>query len=352
MTRGQLSYHLGMSSDEPGKNRIGGLQPVTLVEPQPSESDISHALLEIGDDSSNAPANRAALSTPVAPEQPWFARTAPVIGVLMGVVLLALLTAWGLQSLGKKLASARPLNWSPRKSLRVAPSFDRAMQGEVETLLERVAAGDTSAADEVISRSANWTSKTHRTPKTDQFITANLNSRDMHAREAAIAAQLAVDGIPQDEGGLSMLEQTVGNRNSRAWALWMLGALGNRGVDPAHTTKIIGAYLNDTEANVRASAVNGLALVGTDETIPMMLDRFRNDPSPLVQERAACGLAQSGMYTQQQRMMAAASFVGWLDDSLLTPQQRGWAIHALSDISGQNFGTDSAAWRRWYESNH
>jgi hypothetical protein len=56
------------------------------------------------------------------------------------------------------------------------------------------------------------------------------------------------------------------------------------------------------------------------------------------------------MYTHQQRMVAAASMVGWLDDSLLTQQQRTWTIQALHDISGQSFGSDSAAWRRWYDS--
>lgn len=341
---------LCMTPDHADKSSVGGLQPTAQCEPQPSQADVVHALLAI-ENASNTSAQSPPLSTPVAPEQPWFARTAPVIGVLTGVVLLALITAWGLQSLGKKLASAGPINWSPRKSLRVS-SADPTKQVEIEGLLERVAQGDTSAADEILSQSSNWTGKTHRTPKTDQFITADLNSRDMHAREAAIAAQLAIDGIPQDQGGLSMLEQAVGNRSSRAWALWMLGGMGNRRIDPVHTTKIIGAYLSDPDASVRASAVNGLALVGTDETIPMLLDRFRNDSSPLVQERAACAIAESGMYTHQQRMTAAASLVGWVDDSLLTTQQRNWTVHALSDISGEHFGSDDAAWRRWYDNNH
>lgn len=149
-----------------------------------------------------------------------------------------------------------------------------------------------------------------------------------------------------------MLKQAVGNPTQRPWALWMLGALGNRGVDPVHTAKIIEAYLSDPNERVRATAVNGLALLATDETIPMLLDRFRNDPSTVVQEPAACALAESGMYTHQQRVAAAATMVGWLDDSLLTQQQRTWTIQALHDISGQSFGTDSAAWRRWYDSAH
>jgi HEAT repeat protein len=168
-------------------------------------------------------------------------------------------------------------------------------------------------------------------------------------REAAVRAQLALDGVTEDEEGLKFVEQEIGDPKQRGWALWMLGALGNRGVDPVHSAKVIQTYLSDPAVDVRASALNGLALVGTDETIPMMLDRFRNDPSPVVQERAACALAESGMYTHEQRMRAAASLVSWLDDPLINGPQRAWTLHALRDISGQNFGTDSAAWRNWYE---
>jgi HEAT repeat protein len=149
-----------------------------------------------------------------------------------------------------------------------------------------------------------------------------------------------------------MLEQAAGNPQQRAFAMWMLGALGNRGVDAAHAAKIIEAYLNDPDVAVRSNAVIGLALLGTDETIPMLLERFRNDPSLSVQEFAGCGLAESGMYTHTQRRVIAATLVGWLGDSLLSPQQRTWVVQALHDISGQNYGTDSAAWQRWYASTH
>jgi HEAT repeat protein len=130
----------------------------------------------------------------------------------------------------------------------------------------------------------------------------------------------------------------------------MLGAIGNRGVDPAHAGAIIKTYVNDPNANVRASAIEGLSILATDDTVPLLLDRFRSDPSPMVQERAACDLAESGMYTHAQRMVAAATLVTWLDDSSLSAAQREWTLHALRDISGQNLGTDSSAWRHWYES--
>jgi len=232
----------------------------------------------------------------------------------------------------------------------VSRTVDRSAQAEAEQLLTRVAAGDSDAADLVLAQSPNWTGRTTRTPTSDQHILTALNLPNLHAREAAVQAELALDGVPLSDAGINMLARAVANSSQRAWALWMLGALGNRSVDPVHTAKIIEAYLDDPEVNVRAAAVNGLAILATDETIPMLLDRFHNDPSPIVQERAACGLAESGMYTHEQRMTAAASLVGWLDDSSLSPGQRAWTAKALGDISGQQFGPDSAAWRNWYES--
>jgi hypothetical protein len=231
-------------------------------------------------------------------------------------------------------------------------SLNPALQAEAEQLLQKAAAGDSGAADEVIARSANWTGKTHRTPVSEQWIGVALNSADLHTRAAALQAEPALDGVSVDDAGLKFVEQAVGNPSQRVWALWMLGALGNRGVDPVHAAKVIDAYMADSQVDVRAAAVNALGLIGTDETIPPMLDRFRNDPSPVVQERAACSLAESGMYTHEQRMTVAGTLVGWLDDASLSGPQREWTLHALRDISGKNPGADSGSWREWYSGAH
>ena len=233
---------------------------------------------------------------------------------------------------------------APRRSI----SPDSVAQKEAEALLQALDNGDASAGDQILEKAPVWVGKTRVTPRTDQLLTTALNLHELHAREAALEAELALNGIPKNENGLKILTDSVGNPGSQAWALWLLGALGNRGVDPVHTAKILGGYLLDPDVNVRASAVNGLALLGTNETIPMLLDRFRNDPSPVVQERAACGIAESGMYTKEQRMNAAQSLISWLDDPLLTGQQRSWDVQALGDITGQHFGTNSVQWREWY----
>jgi len=262
------------------------------------------------------------------------------------------LLAWGATHLVNGLSprAAGQGNGNANMAPRVAA--DTALQAEAERLLERLARGDATAANQVLEQSDRWTGKTKTTQKTDQLITTSLNLNDLHVRAAALQAQLALNGIPRDASGFAMLEQMAGNPQQRAFAMWMLGALGNRGVDAAHAAKIIEAYLNDPDVAVRSNAVIGLALLATDETIPMLLERFRNDPSLSVQEFAGCGLAESGMYTHAQRRVIAATLVGWLGDSLLSPQQRNWVAQALHDISGQNYGTDSAAWQRWYASTH
>jgi hypothetical protein len=54
------------------------------------------------------------------------------------------------------------------------------------------------------------------------------------------------------------------------------------------------------------------------------------------------------MYTRPLRLLAAGSFVSWLEDSLLTPAQHEWALHALRDISAEDLGRDAGRWREWY----
>jgi HEAT repeat protein len=319
---------------------------------QPSDADVVRALVEIEHATAGDAAQPASpVLTPATVEPPsLYDQKAVVILFLIGVALLTLLLAYSVQFVGRKISSS----WATRSRVIRADTpklaRNRAAQAEAEEILTRLAAGDAAAADQVLSRSASWTGQTVRTPQVDQILDAALNSHDVSVRQAAIQAELAVNGVPADEAGLNMLRESVGNPTQRGWALWMLGALGNRGVDPTHTAKIVGSYLSDPDVNIRSNAVQGLSLIATDETVPMLLDRFRNDPSPVVQEAAACALAESGMYSHAQRMVAAGSLVSWLNDSLLSAPQREWTLHALQDISGQNLGTDSAAWRQWYDS--
>jgi hypothetical protein len=169
----------------------------------------------------------------------------------------------------------------------------------------------------------------------------------MQVREAGLRALLAFEGVPKSQTGFEVLSESLGDSQSRPWHLVLLGMLGHTGVDQAHVAKVVGAYLTDSDAESRARAIDGLAMLATDETIPLLLHQLRNDPSPIVQERAACGLAESGMYTPHQRLEAAGTMVGWINDATLNAQQKTWLMQALRDISGQNFGDSAQAWKKW-----
>ena len=95
-------------------------------------------------------------------------------------------------------------------------------------------------------------------------------------------------------------------------------------------------------------AVEGLGLLGRDETIQPLLDTFKSDPAMRVRERAGCSLAQSGMLTKQQRMTAVPALLDMAQDASVDATTRGWVFQALRDITGENLGTDPEAWRAWW----
>jgi HEAT repeat protein len=99
---------------------------------------------------------------------------------------------------------------------------------------------------------------------------------------------------------------------------------------------------------VRHWAVEGLAYLATDESIAPLLQEFHDDPSPMVRERAACGLASSGMFTPEQRRSVLPQLLNYADDASLDAQTHAWVYHALRDITGQSLPDDATAWKNWY----
>jgi hypothetical protein len=78
---------------------------------------------------------------------------------------------------------------------------------------------------------------------------------------------------------------------------------------------------------------------------------MHDDPSATVRERAACSLAQSGMLSREQRLIAVPQLINYSGDPALDAQTHAWAFQALADITQQRLPNDSAAWRNWYLNN-
>ena len=95
--------------------------------------------------------------------------------------------------------------------------------------------------------------------------------------------------------------------------------------------------------NIRYWAVEGLAYLATDAAIAPLLDVFHDDSSPMIRERAACGLAQSGMFSAEQRRTAVPRLLDFAQDGALDAETRTWVFQALRDITGQTLPHDAAA---------
>jgi HEAT repeats len=226
-------------------------------------------------------------------------------------------------------------------------------QRQAEALLGRAINHSDGANDQIAGRIDGWWGKLKFTPQFNSLITAALNSNDLRVRAAGIELDLVAMGAIKSPATVERLAQQAqsGERSQRVWALWELGLLGNRGVEPQRVNEILVSQLQDSDPEVRHWAVEGLAYLGTNETIAPLLKTFHDDASPVVRERAACSLAQSGMLTQEQRRSVIPQLLDYADDASLDAQTHGWVYQALRDITGQSLPNESSSWRSWYQAN-
>jgi hypothetical protein len=243
-------------------------------------------------------------------------------------------------------ASANVLSEHHTETLDALPP-----QAQAEFLLERAINHYAGANDQILARVRKWRGQVKSTERFERLFRMAINSDDLRVRAAAIEVNLVSRGLDKSVETVDRLEPIArtGAQGPRANALWDLALLGNRGVEPGRVAQIILASIHDENVNVRYWAIEGLAYLGTDEIIDPLLAVFRDDRSPMIRERAACGLAQSGMLSKSQRHKAVPRLLDYAGDFSFDDQTRGWVFQALRDITGQNLPRDAAAWRKWYE---
>src|SRR6266403_433564 len=134
---------------------------------------------------------------------------------------------------------------------------------------------------------------------------------------AADADVEAISHLAPQQQAERLLKQIHNDPDSRYLALWRLGALGNRGVEPATVLNTLLRYSRDSNLQTRFWAVEGLAMLGTAESIDPLLSILAHDPAKQVRERAATNLARSGMFTGEQRLTAVPQLLNLLDDDSL-----------------------------------
>jgi hypothetical protein len=245
---------------------------------------------------------------------------------------------------------------SSEKKAPMASEAPRQLDGmepqkQAETLLEQAVRHSAVAVDQISTHVDQWNGQVQWNPQIASLTTAALNSDDMRVRESGVEVELAAYGLATNSASLEyVLKMTESaDHSQKVWGLWAAGLLANRGVESERVIGVLAAHLKDEDVDLRRWAVEGMALAGTDSTIEPLLRTMHDDPSPVVRERAACGIAASGLFTPEQRMSAVPQLLNYADDPSLDAQTHAWAFQALGDITHQRFGNDLGAWRQWYE---
>src|SRR5688500_3118981 len=223
-------------------------------------------------------------------------------------------------------------------------------QAQAEFLIERAVNRYQGANEQILARADSWRGKIELNERLNNLFMIALNSDDLAVRAAAIEIDLAGLNVEKAVSTINRLEADArhGEQGPRANALWRIGLLGNRGIQPERAFDILMSSIHDDNVNIRYWAVEGLAYLGTEDIINPLLSIFREDASPLIRERAACSLAQSGMLSAPLRLTAVPRLLDFAEDPTLDEQTRSWVFQALRDITGQTLPRQGAAWRDWY----
>src|SRR6202011_117294 len=150
-------------------------------------------------------------------------------------------------------------------NLAANPSVDAfsrlAPQEQAEGLLERAIAHDTEALDIIGKDVSGWRGHLRNTDRLFDLVHNALNSEDLRVRGSALEIDLAANNLKKSPQSVAhLVKQLRDNPADRSWALWRLGALGNRGVEPDKVLAELENYTHDRNEETRYWAVEGLAL--------------------------------------------------------------------------------------------
>jgi hypothetical protein len=281
-------------------------------------------------------------------------RIALGLAVAVGFVIAArtdvLVAAWrelvGLITLEGEPVSASPAFISGHEVQEIETLEPQA---QAERLLERAINHYDGAAGRIASSVDGWRGKISMEGRLNGLFMTALNANDLRVRAAALELYLAAYDIGKTPEELDRI-MALGERQAegRPHALFVVGLLGNRGVDPRRALDYLLRFADDRDAETRKWAVEGIAMLGTDDAIAPLLRAFHDDPDATVRERAGCGLAQSGMLTARQRFGAIPELLRFADDPAVDDKTHAWVFQALADISGERLGYDIRDWRDWW----
>ena len=224
-----------------------------------------------------------------------------------------------------------------------------APQQQAERLLELAIQQPDLSLGLIHRNLTSWRGHLEDTDRLFHLVLAALNCDDPRVRVAAVEIDLAANNlIKSPESVDKLLRQIRSGTEDRYLALWRLGGLGNRGVEPSEAFRTLKHYTQDRNQEVRFWAVEGLAMLGNGQSIDALLDVLAHDPAAQIRQRAANGLSRSGLLTGEQRLTAVPQLLNLLDDDSLDAATQTLVSTTLEAITGASFGKNAAAWRDWW----
>jgi hypothetical protein len=222
-------------------------------------------------------------------------------------------------------------------------------QQQAEHLLERAIHHQESSLSLIHQRAESWRGHLESTDQLFDLIREAMSSEDLRVRSAAVEIDLAACNLAKSPQSVTHLVQQIRQDPvERPLALWRLGSLGNRGVQPKIVLTHLLTYAHDPKEDTRYWAVEGLAMLGSSAAVNPLLDRIAHDPSARVRQRAALALGQDGMLSPEQRLAVVPDLFNLLDDDSLNPATRRLVYGTLRLITGAAIGNDTSAWLQWW----
>jgi hypothetical protein len=224
-------------------------------------------------------------------------------------------------------------------------------QQQAEQLMMAAVNHYEGATDLMKERLSSWRGQLKKTPAWD---TAELEARyssDMRVRDVAIDVDLTILQLDKSAETVErLISDAQANAGNRGYDLTILGMLANRDMERDRIHMALRNWAHDPDEGTRYWAIEGLAYIGTDDTVSDFLEVLRTDASLNVRQRCGASLAKSGMLTRVQRMSAVPGLLEIAANTSQDSTTRGWAFQALHEITAQPIGSDVEAWKNWYAS--
>jgi HEAT repeats len=222
-------------------------------------------------------------------------------------------------------------------------------QQQAERLLELAIRRPDPSLSLIRRNFPSWRGHLEESDRLFRLVLDALDSDDPRVRVAAVEIDLAANNLGNSPESVEKLQQQIqSGTEERFMALWRLGSLGNRGVEPAEAFRTLKLYAHSRNQEVRFWAVEGLAMLGTDAAMNALLDILAHDPAPQIRQRAANGLSKAGLLTGKQRLTAVPQLLNLLDDDALDEATQNLIGTTLEAITGASFGKNAGAWRDWW----